>query len=139
MYTPFPVHGMDQAMGMGRSKLGWIIAAAGRFLTAVGLQYFVAWDYPLVHQGKPFYAWPPYTIVCFELTVLFASFAAVLGMLYLNRLPMWYHPTLKPMSFAKVTNDGFFLTIESRDGKYDPVKTKEFLEQLGAMTALLEE
>ena len=87
-----------------------------------------------MHQGKPFYAWPPYTIVCFELTVLFASFAAVLGMLYLNRLPMWYHPTLKPMSFAKVTNDGFFLTIESRDGKYDPVKTKEFLEQLGAMT-----
>ncbi len=135
VYSPFPVHGMDQAMGLGRSKLGWIIAggALAGFLTAVGLQYFVAWDYPLVHQGKPFYAWQPYTIVCFELTVLFASFAAVIGMFFLNGLPLWYHPTLKPTSFAKATDNGFFLTIESRDQKYSPTTTREFLEQLGAV------
>ena len=135
VYTPFPVHGMDQAMGLGRSRLGWIIAAGALagFITAVALQYFVAWDYPLVHQGKPFYAWQPYTIVCFELTILFAAFAAVFGMLFLNDLPRWYHPALKPASFAKVSDNGFFLTIESRDAKYDALKTREFLEQLGAL------
>lgn len=136
VYSPFPIHGMDQAMGLGRSKLGWIIAggALAGFLTAVGLQYYVAWDYPLVHQGKPFYAWQPYTIVCFELSVLFASFAAVIGMFVLNGLPRWYHPILKPTTFARATDNGFFLTIESRDRNYHVSKTKEFLEQQGAVT-----
>jgi hypothetical protein len=126
---------MDQAMGMGRSVLGWIIAggALAGFLTAVGLQYYCMWDYPLIHQGKPFYAWQPYTIVCFELTVLFSSFAAVFGMLALNGLPLWYHPVLKRDLFAKATDNGFFLTIEARDPKFDAAKTKEFLQSLGAI------
>ena len=129
VYSPFPVHGMDQAMGLGPSKVGWIIAAGALagFLSAVGLQYYVVWDFPLIHQGKPFYAWQPYTIVCFELTVLFAAFAAVIGMCIVNVLPLWYHPTLKLSSFAKATDDGFFLSIESRDQKYDATKTKQFL------------
>ena len=135
VYTPFPVHGMDQAMGMGRSKLGWIVAggALAGFVTSVILQYYVAWDYPLIHQGKPFYAWQPYTIVCFELTVLFAAFAAVFGIMYLNGLPQWYHPTLKKNVFAKASDNGFFLTIEAADEKYDTVKTMEFLRSIGAL------
>ena len=114
VYTPFPVHGMDQAMGLGREAgLDHRRRGAGRVPHRGGPAVLRCLGLSADHQGKPFYAWQPYTIVCFELTVLFASFAAVLGMFFLNGLPHWYHPTLKPMSFAKATDNGFFLTIES--------------------------
>src|SRR5690242_408615 len=76
VHSPFAIHGMDHAMGLGRSHLGWIVAGgafAGAF-TAIGLQYYCNWDFPLVHQGKPYYAWQPFVIVTFELTVLFSAF-----------------------------------------------------------------
>lgn len=135
VHTPFPVHGMDQAMGLGRSPLGWIVSAgalAGA-LTAIGLQYYTNWDYPLVHQGKPYFAWQPFVIVTFELTVLFASFAAVIGMFTLNGLPQWYHPTLKSGAFARSTDNGFFLSIEAKDARYDAGKARALLTELGAI------
>lgn len=136
VHTPFPVHGMDTAMGLGRSHLGWIVAA-GAFagaMTAIGLQYFVGWDYPLVHQGKPPFAWQPFVVVTFELAVLFSSFAAVIGMFALNGLPQWYHPTLKSATFARASNDRFMLSIEAQDPKFNPQTTRALLESLGAIT-----
>lgn len=131
-HTPYPVHGMDSAMGLGRSHLGWIVTggAVAGVATALGLQYFVNWDYPLVQQGKPFYAWPPYVIVVFELAVLFSAFAALLGMLFLNGLPQWYHPTLKSPTFWRATDNGFFISLEVNESEIE--KARQFLNDLGA-------
>lgn len=131
-HTPYPVHGMDSAMGLGRSHLGWIVTggAVAGVLTAVGLQVYVNWDYPLIQQGKPPFGWPPYLVVTFELTVLFSSFAAVLGMLFLNGLPQWYHPTLRSATFTRATNDGFFLSIEVDEAQIE--SARQFATSLGA-------
>lgn len=131
-HTPYPVHGMDSAMGLGRSHLGWIVTggAAAGVVTAVGLQYYVNWDYSLVQQGKPFFAWPPYVIVVFELAVLFSAFAALFGMLFLNGLPQWYHPTLKSPTFWRATDNGFFLSVEVTESEIE--QTRQFLAGLGA-------
>jgi hypothetical protein len=134
VHTPYPVHGMDAAMGLGRSKLGWIVAAgaAAGFLTAVGLQVYTNWDYPLIHQAKPYQSWPAFVIVVFELSVLFAAFAAVFGMFALNGLPAWYHPSFRSGRFAAVGDNRFYVTIESRDANFDPQKTRELLQLAGA-------
>jgi hypothetical protein len=137
VYSPFPVHGMDHAMGLGRSPLGWIVLLGGiaGIATALGMQWFMALqNYPLITAGKPISgpaAWIPFIPVTFELMVLFSAFAAVIGMLLLNGLPQWYHPTLKRDSFARATDDGFFVVIEAADGKFDVDGTKALLEEHG--------
>lgn len=134
-HTPYPVHGMDEAMGLGRSPLGWIVSggALAGAITALALQYYVGWDYPLIHQGKPALAWQPFVIVLFELTVLFASFSAVLGMLFLNGLPQWYHPTLKSPTFAKATDDLFFISIQTHDDT-ELQRARAVLQDAGALS-----
>src|SRR3972149_6831885 len=82
-HTPFPVHGMDEAMGMRPTPLGWIVFAAGA--TGCLCAYLMMWwmngvDYPLIIGGKPGGAIPSMIPVMFEVTVLFSAFAAVLGM-----------------------------------------------------------
>ncbi len=138
VHTPYPIHGMDPAMGLGRSKLGWIVSggALTGFLVAMGLQYYVNWEYPLIHQGKPYYSWQAFLVVGFELSVLFAAFSAVLGMFALNGLPQWYHPTLKHDVFARASDDRFYVAIEASDDKFDPVQTREFLQSLGAVSVV---
>lgn len=138
VYSPFPIHGMDAAMGLGRSHLGWVVLCGGvtGLLTAVGLQWYAAlFDYPLITAGKPvtgFAAFIPFVPVCFELMILFSAFAAVGGMILLNGLPAWYHPTLKRDSFARASDDGFFLVIEAADARFDIDVTKRLLEEHGA-------
>jgi len=134
VHTPYPVHGMDAAMGLGRSKLGWIVSggAAAGFLTALALQWYTNWDFPLILQAKPYQPWPAYVIVIFELTVLFAAFAAVIGMFALNGLPRWYHPTFHSDRFAAVGNNRFYVSIEAADKKFDPATTRQFLSSIGA-------
>jgi hypothetical protein len=139
VFTPYLVHGMDQAMGLGRSKLGWIVVAGALagIATAVGLQVFCnVIDCPLITQGKPYFSWQAYLIVTFELAVLFGSFAAVLGMFALNGLPQWYHPTLKSEAFAKATDNGFFLAIEVADEKFALEATRKLLEEAGAISVV---
>ena len=134
-HTPFPVHGMDQTMGMPRSKLGWIVAAAALIggVGAMGGQMYCNWDYPMIHQGKPYQTWQAFLIITFEITVLSAAFAAVLGMFALNGLPKWYHPTLKSAAFARVTDNRFFLSIEAADKMFDLEKTQQFLQSLNPL------
>jgi len=137
VYSPFPIHGMDDAMGLKRSLLGWIVLSGGitGLLTAIGLQWYAAlFDYPLITAGKPvtgFAAFIPFVPVAFELMILFSAFAAVGGMLMLNGLPAWYHPTLKRDSFARASDDGFFLVIEADDNRFDVDVTKRLLEDHG--------
>lgn len=143
VHTPFPVHGMDEAMGLKRSKLGWIVFLCGAFglVFAMAMQWYAnAFDYPLIKQGKPYFAWQAFIPVTFELMVLFAAFGAVFGMIALNGLPCWYHPTLKSDGLAKLADDGFYLVIESRDMQFEAGKTVEFLAAIGSKSVcVLEE
>ena len=137
VFSPFPIHGMDAAMGLGRSMLGWVVLGGGitGLLTGLGLQWYAAlFDYPLITAGKPltgFAAYIPFVPVTFELMILFSAFAAVGGMLMVNGLPAWYHPTLKRDSFARASDDGFFLVIEADDNRFDVDVTKRLLEDHG--------
>jgi hypothetical protein len=142
-FTPFPVHGLDRALGLGRSRLGYLVFAAG--LTGMILALLLQWwtgavDYPLVIGGKPFFAFEFSIPITFELTVLLAAFAAVLGMLGVNGLPRLHHPVFGCESFRRVTDDGYLLVIESDDPKFDPRTCTERLASLGATrTEVVEE
>jgi hypothetical protein len=134
-HTPFPVHGLDRAMGMKASLLPWIVLAMGLGGAAVGfgLQAWVhSSEYPLVISGKPFFAWPAYVPITFEMGVLGGALGAVFGMLALNQLPMHYHPLFHSSRFERATDDRFFVSIEAWDPKFDVAATRRFLEELGA-------
>ena len=134
VHTPFPVHGMDQAMGLPNSKVGWFTFFGGAtgYTTGMLMIWFMnQYDFPIVVAGKPlfspFYAFP----VSYELTILLASFGSLLGMLFLNRLPRLYHPLLKHPRFAAATNDKFYVVIECQDPEYAKTKTTKLLKTLG--------
>ncbi len=140
--TPFPVHGIDQALGIGHSPLGYIVFAGGLvgFVAAILLQWWTgAVDYPLIVGGKPLFAFEPSIPIIFELTVLLSAFAAVGGMLALNRLPRLHHPLFEMEAFRRASNDRFFLAVEAADPKFQPEQTKSLLESLGAESAALVE
>ena len=141
-HTPFPVHGLDRAMGLRRSPLPWIVLVMGLVGAASGflLQAWVHGSaYPLVISGKPYFSWPAFIPITFELGVLFAAIGAVVGMLALNRLPMHYHPLFRSKLFERVTDDKFFISIESWDPRFDPTATRTLLESLGARSVELVE
>ncbi len=134
--TPFPVHGLEKAMGLKPSKLPFLVLTTG--LTGAGLGFGLqSWvhimAYPLVISGKPLFTWPAFVPVTFELGVLGAALGAVLGMFALNKLPTYHHPLFRSETFARVTDDGLFIAIESWDPKYDDQGTADFLSGLGAV------
>lgn len=133
-HTPFPVHGLEKAMGLPPSKLPWVVLLCGAtgLLSAIALTYFCSTDYPLTISGKPAFSYQAYVPVMFELTVLFSAFGTFFGMWGLNRLPAYYHPTMTHPSFPRATDDAFFVSVEAKDPKYDASKTKKLLEELGA-------
>ena len=135
VFSPFPIHGMNQAMGLKNSKVGWFGFCGGVTGYTVGMVmiwWMNAHDYPIVVGGKPmfspFYAFPP----SYELTILFSAFGAILGMMFLNRLPKLYNPLFKSERFRKVTHDGYFLVIETTDPKYSEAETRKLLESIGS-------
>lgn len=139
-HTPFPVHGMDQAMGLRPSKLPWIVllgALAGT-TAAVAMQYWMnAWDYPVRIGGKPFAWFEAYVPVGFELTVLFGAITTVLGMFFFNRLPRPSHPLFQDPRFVRATDDGFLLSIEASDPHWDEQDALRVLREAGAQEASL--
>jgi hypothetical protein len=135
VHSPFPIHGIDEAMGIKPTILPWLVLAGGLFGLAGGyvLQWFCnAYIYPFLVSGKPFVSFPVYIPIMFELTILCASLTAVFGMLGLNQLPMLYQPLFKSERFRRVTDDRFFVVIESSDPKFDEVATPKLLAELGA-------
>ena len=132
-YSPFPIHGMDEALALPKTRIPLIVLIGGLTGLVLGfaLQYWVsAIDYPLMVGGKPYASWPAFVPVAYELTILLAGLAGGIGMLVLNGLPMPYHPVFNVERFALATNDRFFLCIEATDPKFNREGTKTFLEEL---------
>lgn len=134
VYSPFPIHGIDEAMGIKPNKLPLMVGLLGLTGAALGFafQFFVRTDYAIVHQGKPASAWQVLVPVTFEFGVIFTAFSALLGMLAFNALPMWFHPLLKKERFLRVSDDRFIIAVEAKDAKFDPEQTKQLLLHAGA-------
>jgi hypothetical protein len=133
-HSPFPIHGMDEAMRLKRSPLGWIVgimAIAG----ALGGLLLQGWTssiaYPLIISGKPFFSYPAFLPVAFGLAVLAGAISALVGMIWLNKLPKFYHDVFYSDRFNRFSSDGFFLSVESQDALFSIDQTKVFLQNLG--------
>ena len=136
VHSPFPIHGMDDAMGLGKSWLSAFVLCGGitGLLTAAVLEFGPSsLIYPLIVHGKPrnFWTVPAFFPIMFELTILFSAFTAFTAMLLMNGLPRWYHPVFNWERFSRATNDGFFLIIEARDPRFTELEVREVLEQSG--------
>lgn len=134
-FTPFPIEGLADAIGFYKTSLpvvvfiGGLIGCCGGFF----LQYYPnMMGYPLNIGGRPYYSWPSFIPITFEMTILCAAIACVFGMLALNGLPTPYHPVFNVPQFALATRSQFFLCIKARDPKFDAAKTREFLTGLKA-------
>ena len=135
-YSPFPIHELFDALDAHdhRVQRNVLLGGIAGMLAGFGLCYWVSViAYPLNIGGRPFNSWPAFIPVTFELTILFASFAAVLSWILLSGLPLPYHPVFNVPRFAEVGSEkGYFLTIESADPKFDRQRTVDFLKGLGA-------
>lgn len=135
-YSPFPVHGIDPAMGIKRTILPVLIFGGG-VIGAIGglaLQWYSnahAWTWNI--SGKPTWSIPANIPVAYECAILLAVFASFFGMWGLNKLPQVWHPLFRLDRFARVTDDGFFLGIEARDRRFDAAKTQQLLQDAGAI------
>jgi molybdopterin-containing oxidoreductase family membrane subunit len=133
-HSPFPVHGMEGAMGLRRSKVPFFTLAGGLFgfAFAQSLQWYQsAVAYPLITGGKPLNSTEAFLPITFETTILYAAFGAVAGMLITNGLPRLYHPAFRGRSFSKATGDGFILTVEADDPRFDFHETPALLAAAG--------
>lgn len=142
-YSPFPIHGIEKAMGVPRTILPFIVLAIGLSACAagLGLQWFTnategwggGWSgYQFKISGKPYFSLPANIPVTFEIIVLSSAFAAFFGMLILNRLPMFANPLHRIARFKRATNDRFFLAIETGEGGLDAASAQNKLTEFGA-------
>lgn len=135
-YSPFPIHGMDKAMGLKESMLGLIVFIGGALGLSAGfaLQTWVSTSaYKIIVSGKPLFSFQAFIPVTFEVMVLFSAFATVFGMFFLNRLPQHYHPLFNSKKFSTATSHGFFVAIEEIDPKYNKEEVENLLKQNGAI------
>ena len=133
-YTPFPVHGLNDAMGIRHTKLPLVILACG--ISGAGLGLLMQWwmnavDYKLIVSGKPFFSLPANIPVVFEMTVLLSAFGAFIGMLAFNVLPQFFHPIFKSRLYERVTTDRFLICVEAADPLFEERDTEAFLASLG--------
>jgi hypothetical protein len=135
-HSPFPIHGMDEAMGLKRSPLGWMVGIMS--LTGAGLALLLQWwtsavAYPVVISGKPFFSWQAFFPVTFGIAVLFGAVTAVFGMFGLNKLPRLHHPVFYSENFGRFSEGAFFISIESTDEKFEENSTNQFLKGIGSL------
>lgn len=133
-YTPFPVHGLNEAMGIKHTRLPLVVL--GGAATGAGLGLLMQWwmnavDYKFLISGKPFFGLPANIPITFELTILIGAISAFVGMLAFNGLPQFYHPIFKSELHKRATSDRFVICIEANDPRFDEHGTRTFLESLG--------
>ncbi len=131
-YTPFAVHGLDEAVGHKPTRLGFVTLGAGitGAIVGFGMQWYAnVVFYPLNIGGRPLNSWPNFIIITFELTVLFAAFASVLYMFITNGLPRAYHPIFNTPGFENASRDRFFLCVEAKDSRFRLDETRALLER----------
>ena len=134
VYSPFPIHGMDHAMGFKRSRVSLFSLLGGitGLSTAFALIFYTsAINYPLIVQGKPYFALEPSMPIFFELTVLLTAFGTIIGLLLLTLMPRLHHPVFNWDRFKKVTDDGFFLVLEAADPRFQPETSRQLLAEIG--------
>ena len=132
-YSPYPIHQLDDALRLPRTKLPWLVLCGGMLgtLGGLGLEYWASViEYPMNIGGRPYASWVSFIVPAYETTILLASITAVVGMIALNGLPRPYHPVFNVPEFSGASGDRFFLTIETADPKFDAVSTRRFLEEL---------
>lgn len=142
-YSPYPVHGLSEAIGFRDPRVPWMIFLGGvaGAVTGFGLQSFInAWGststfsgYPMNVGGRPYIPWPSFIPVTFECTILFAALVAVFGTLALNGLPRPYHSIFNASNFDLASQDKLFICVEADDPQFDEQKTAEFLKEIGAV------
>jgi hypothetical protein len=142
-HTPFPVHGLEKAMGLGRSHVPWIAlvsAFTGTAIAFLGQSWVAKYASQQVISAKPFISWPAFIPVTFEVSVLLGAAGSVIGMLVLNRLPQLYHSLFRSERFERFSDNAFFISVEAADPQFDPDKTSAALRQAGAVQVeLIEE
>lgn len=131
-HTPYPLHGLDQAMGLAPSRIAipvlvmTLVGAAAGFMLQVWVSGVA---YPLVVSGKPFFSWPAFIPIAFETAVLGGALAAVAGLFFYSGLPRWHHPLFSSRRFEAASNDRFFISVEAADPAFDWTATRELLER----------
>jgi len=135
VHSPFPIHGIDYAMGIRPTILPWLVLVGGLTgtATAIWMQWYCnAYDYKFLISGKPVWSFPANIPIIFELTVLFSALTTVFGMLGLNKLPQLYNPLFKSERFRRATSDRFFVVIDASDPKFNEEQTTQLLLSAGA-------
>lgn len=134
-FAPFPVEGIDEALGFTKTRMPLLVLAGGLIGCAAGYGmqwYLTVKQHPLNIGGRPLHSWPAFIPVTFELTILAAALFAVLGMLALNGLPRPHHPLFEVEAFARASRDGYFLCVESSDPQFDAGAVRKLFEESGA-------
>jgi mono/diheme cytochrome c family protein len=136
VYSPFPVHGIDPAIGIKPTILPWLVLGAG--LSGLGLALLLQWwtnafDYPFLISGKPIFSLPANIPVTFEVIILLSALTTFFGVMILNRMAEFYHPLFGSELFNRVTTDKFVIAIEASDPKFEESKTRNRLATLGAL------
>jgi len=149
LYAPFPIHGVEKAMGFGYTRLPWVTLIFGvtGMLTGLALATYTMasefrtpwlpfsqalWGYPFLISGKPYHSLPAWIPIIFELTIMFAAYSTVIGMFLMNKLPMLYNPLFKSERFRRATQDRFFIGVNRRDSKFDIDEITQLLKDTGA-------